>query len=391
MRKTLLLLSLGLASFAAPRAASAQMWFESDYLFWGRANTSDQTYVTGGSSSDDADFDFESGYRFTLGSGLGDYEVEAIFSQIDGWNGDGLTTLALPVALDGNAGNAIVFPGGAGTLAVTSGIGLAATQAAEMSEAEFLTGGTVVSHSYSSNLRDLQINFGSNRDRNIFRWGLGYRNMLIEENGGVGVFGSFDALDIDDAAGPGALNNDPNDGLADGSLAAAGMTALRGANGFDSINPLIPSADTVSMVLSGGTENRLDGVQLTFAASGCPHEVVTIDGFLRLGLFYNRINGTASELLVGGGDDNSIYFRSLGDSTATASFGLNPGFRTLINLTDYISLTAGYELLVLTNIGLGPEQLGQVQTNLLGRPVYEVDSSGVFVGHGGNLGLQIRW
>ncbi|MCA9055213.1 MAG: hypothetical protein KDA75_15340 [Planctomycetaceae bacterium] len=391
MRKTLLLLSFGLAAAGLPRTAAAQMWFESDYLFWGRTNGSSQDYITGGAASDDADFGFASGYRLILGGGVGNYEVEGIFSQINGWNGDGTSGLVLPVAFDGNAANAIVFPGGATTLALNSGLALAASQAAELSEAEFLTAGSIVTHSYSSNLRDIQLNFGSHRDLNWFRWGIGYRNVLINENGGAGIFGTFDALDIDDAAGPGDPNNDPNNGLATGSLAAAGFTSLRGTGGFDSINPLVPSADTISMIMTGTTENRLDGVQMMFGVSGSPHEVVTLEGFLRFGLFYNRINGSASELLVGGGDDDSVYFRTLGDSTAKASFGINPGFRSQINITDYIALTAGYELLILTGIGLGPDQLGQVQQNLLGVPSYKVDADGLFVGHGGNVGLEIRW
>ena len=44
----------------------------------------------------------------------------------------------------------------------------------------------------------------------------------------------------------------------------------------------------------------------------------------------------------------------------------------------------------MTGVGLGPDQLAQVQTNIAGAAAYEVDASGLFVGHGGNLGVEVR-
>jgi hypothetical protein len=392
MRKVLPLIVLGLLAVAAPRSASAQMWFEGDYLFWGRANNSQQTYVNGGAASDDADLGIADGFRLTLGGGLGNYEVEAVFSRISEWSGDGTSTLALPVAFDATNTNAIVFPGGANTLAFASGLSLAASQTAELTESEFLTAGSFATHAYSSKLQDIQINFGSHRDLNWIRWGLGYREIVIDENGGFGLSGTFDALDVDDGAGPATpANNDPNNGLSDASLGAVGFTQIAGGGGFDSIDPTIPSVDRLAWLVNGTTENRLDGLQFLLAARTAPNDIVALEAFARIGLYYNRINGSVNELVVGSGDASGVFLRTLGDSTARASFGFNPGVRAALNLTDYISLTAGYEVLVLTGIGLGPDQLAQVQTNLLGSPTYKVDADGLFFGHGGNLGLEVRW
>ncbi|MFV0444324.1 MAG: hypothetical protein ACK5Q5_12210 [Planctomycetaceae bacterium] len=392
MSKTLPLMILGLWAAFAPRPVAAQMWFESDYLFWGRANTSNQDYIRGGASSGDANLGVANGFRLVLGGGFGNYEVEAILSRINGWDGDGTQTFGLPIAFDGNAANTIVFPTGASSLAFNSGLALAASQSAELSEAEFLIPTAAGTHAYSSDLRDIQVNFGSHRDLNWFRWGVGYREILINENGGFGMTGVFDALDVDDAAGPAnPTNDDPNNGLGSAALGAAGFTTLSGGGGFNSIDPTVPSADGLTMLTNGMTENRLDGAQLTLAARTAPNEIVTIEGFLRTGLFYNRINGAVHELLIGSGDANGIYGRTMSDSTAKASFGLNPGIRTSFNLTDYISLTAGYEMLLLTGVGLGPDQFANVQTNLLGAPTYKVEADGLFIGHGGNVGVEVRW
>lgn len=392
MRKSLSLLILSLLAVFAPRTASAQMWFEADYLFWGRPNTSDVNFITSGTGSGDANLGFGSGYRIGLGGGVGDYEIEAILSDIGNWSDQSFSVLGTPIALDGTAANAIVFPGGAHSLTFNSGVSLAASLPAELSESEFLRAGSAVLSSYSTNLRDLQINFGSHRDRNWFRWGIGYREVLINENGGFGIAGTFDALDIDDAAGPAAMmGNDPNDGLAAGSLTSVGFVNIGGGGGFDSIDPTVPSADGLSALFNGSTENRLDGVQLTLAARTVPNDVLMLEAFTRLGLYHNRISGSVSEVLIGSQDANGIYQRVMQDSTAKASFGFNPGVRASLNLTDYISLTLGYEVMLLTGVGLGPDQLASVQTTLLGSPIYKVDSSGLFVGHGGNAGLEVRW
>ena len=292
MRRTLLLLAFGLAAVAAPRPACAQMWFDAEYLFWDRSNDSDQTYITGAANSGDADFDFTNGFRLSLGGAIGDYELEASYAQIGNWDGNGSRTFALPIAFDNTALNPLVFPAGAGTLTFNSGLGLASVEALEANEAEFLLGGALLTHSYSTKLQDIQVNFGSNRELNWLRWGVGYRELKLEENGGFGLSGTFDARDLDDNAGIGDIGNDANDGLDNDSLTANGFTNLVSANGFDSIDPFTPTIDRLSVLFNGTTENRLDGLQLTLAARTAPNDIFMVEAFTRLGLYYNRINGT---------------------------------------------------------------------------------------------------
>ncbi len=93
----------------------------------------------------------------------------------------------------------------------------------------------------------------------------------------------------------------------------------------------------------------------------------------------------------GSGADDGVYQRVFNEKSSKVSFGFNPGLRALVHLTDYVSLTAGYEILLLTGIALAPDQIGNIQTNLLGTQTYSTDASGVFFAHGGNVGLEIRW
>jgi hypothetical protein len=389
MRTTLLTLALG--CFGLPAAASAQMWFETDYLNWNRTNGSDTSF-TGGVDSGDNGFDFGNGYRFILGGGVGDYEIEARFSRIDDWSGDSSEGIGRPLSLDGEFGNAVVFPGGAARLGFASGLIEAASGVGEDNEAEFLTGGSALLHRYESSFRDVQLNIAPHRDFHWFRMQVGYRGIQIAEGSRLRIDGTFNALDSDSGEAPGDATNEANDALSDAALVAAGFANIGGtADGFDAINLVAGTSDQVAMLFGGDTDNHLNGVHVTGLLRGNPSEFVTVEGFLQFGLFHNQIDASVSELIAGSGDDDSIYVRRFQGSKSKASFGTNLGLRTAIHLTEYISLTTGYELLVLSGIALAPDQYGRVQTSLTGNRSFNIDSAGVFLAHGGNVGLEIRW
>jgi hypothetical protein len=223
---------------------------------------------------------------------------------------------------------------------------------------------------------------------------VGYRGLLLEEDSQFGMLGAFNALDIDDAegpAGPGIGVNDPNDALSDAALAAAGFTSISGAaDGFDAITAA-GDTDVLTTVFGGATSNRLNGAQLTTAVRGSPLEDLILEGILRVGVYHNQVSGTVNEIIAGSGDDDSVYVRRLKSQSVNASVSGNLGARALMRVTDYITLTAGYEVLVLTGVGLGPDQIGRLRTNILGATAYSVDTSGLFVGHGGNVGVELRW
>lgn len=396
MRKTLIYLTLVLSAAAAPSSASAQLWFESDYLFWGRNNDSHRQFLNGpgGYNSDDLKFGVGNGYRLILGGGLGNWELEGSYSKIDNWSDSDGGFLLNPLALDSTAFNPIVFPGGPATrFGFENSLRNAANQAAELSESEFLLAGSAFAASYSSALQDIQLNLAQHRDVHWFRWGVGYRNLRITETAGLLTAGTFNALDLNDGAGIGDPGNGPNDGLAHDSLIAAGFTHVAGgASGYGGIDPGPPaSSTTVATLFGGDTENRLSGAQVFVAVNGAPAEFFQLEGFLRLGLFYNSINASTIELVGGSGADDGVYQRVFNEKSSKVSFGFNPGLRALVHLTDYVSLTAGYEILLLTGIALAPDQIGNIQTNLLGTQTYSTDASGVFFAHGGNVGLEIRW
>lgn len=400
MPRIVRILTLLLCALGATRSASAQMWAEADYLFWNRVNTSDRSFLNGvgGMDSGDLDLGYTSGYRLILGGGIGNYEVEGSFLRIDEWSDDRFGTLANPLAFDDTRNNALVFPGGpASVLAFRNSLFAAATQslaADETNESEFLAAGAASRMSYQSSLRDVQANFGRHRDLGWWRWSIGYRGIKVNEVAGFGVAGPFNALDIDDAegpAGPGIGVNEPNDGLSDAALVAAGFTNVRGAaDGFDAVSAT-GDTDIVAAIFGGSAANRLNGVQIGGAARLAPINEVMFEGFLKLGLFHNHIDGAVNEIVAGSGDDDSVYVRRFSQTKDKASVGANFGVRALLNVTDYLTLTAGYEALVLSGIALGPDQIGRLQTNVLGATSYALDSSGVFIAHGGSVGLEVRW
>jgi hypothetical protein len=403
MQKVWRILAICLTAACAPQEVCAQGWFDAETLFWSRTNDSSTQFLSGASALDSGDLDlgWSNGYRLTLGTGLGDYEIEAQYSRIDDWSDSASRLLARPLAFDNNSGNAIVFPVGADTLGFTNGLFNAATNATgavltdETTESEHLLAGAAAAGTYNGELQDFQLNLGTNRELAWYRFGIGYRNLRINEGSGFLVSGTFDARDNDDGAGPGGIVppvNGPNDQLSHASLIAAGFTNIGGlGDGYDAVNPALGTSDRVAALFAGSTDNSLNGVQLTGAVRAAPNDIFEVEAFSKVGLFYNRATGGYSELVGGSGSDNSIYLRQFTGDRTRGSFGLNLGVRGLLNLTDYISLTAGYELLLLTNIALAPDQYARVNNNVLGTGVYSFDASGLFVGHGGNIGLEIRW
>ncbi len=399
MRKPQLLLILTCLLVSSPQTALAQSWAETDLLFWTRSSNSDKSLITGvgGFNSNSLDFGLDSGYRLTVGTSFLDWEVEAQFSRIDEWSSSTSSALANGLVFDDTGANALIFGAPPAAFGFLNGLFGAATETAaadESTEGEFLMPGAMARGFYDSSLQDFQLNVGSHRDLNWFRWAVGFRNIRLKENGRLITSGMFQAADVDDGALPGGVGNDPNDSLSHAALAAQGYTVLSGAaDGFSGFDPTaVPATPTTLATLFGGsTENNLNGIQITTAARAQPNDVLLVEALLRLGLYHNNIDSTINELIVGQVNDDSVYIRRLSAGKNKLSFGVNFGVRGHLNLTDYITLTLGYEILALTGVALAPDQFGSVETNILGAQSHVVDADGLFVGHGGVLGLEVRW
>ena len=193
---------LFLLAASVPQEAHAQIRFESDYIFFDRTNDAEGSQITGpGSfSADDHDFNYESGYRFTLGGTLSEVDIEASFFTIPQWSSSESGVLGLPLVFD-DPTNVFVAP--ANGLGFNSGLGIAANIAGlEDDEIEFLEAGAgaVAVHIAAG---QLQLNIGSNRYSRPVYFAVGWRHFEVNEDSSMTAVGDFQALDALTGLAPG--------------------------------------------------------------------------------------------------------------------------------------------------------------------------------------------
>lgn len=413
MRLAAVWLAVAAILHSTSQQGCAQVWFSTDYLYWNNHPSSDWLYVVthtkdsednpltlGLIHSSDAAPGFQSGYRFNLGTGLGAFEVEGSFLDFNGWSATEFRQLPAPLSLDGEFTSEVVFPADSHSLAFPSGIGFAAGSAGESFEAELLAEQADVIVSYASDLRDLQLNCGSNRDRHWLRWGIGYRHLKVSSSGRLSLSGTFDARNTvvpPDPDPPASSADTPpdnpadNNGLSHDALIAAGFTNVISPDGFDAIDATTSKSDTVAMLFDGRAVNQLDGLQVTGGVRTAWSDILWFDGLLRLGAFHNQIAGATSERLIGSGEDDSVYRRALDDRKSSVAFAVNPALQAVLSLTDHVTINAGYEVLYLWGVGVGPDQIGRMGVSAAASSTYVLDRNGEFVAHGGSIGLEIRW
>ena len=340
--------------------------------------------------------DFEPGFRFTLGGSYDNFDVEFVGAQMDNWNYRSTGTLVNPLAFDDTATNLVVFPGGtANTLAFTNSLFNAATAAGvEDNESEHLQGGALYVVTGSSQFQDYQINIGTSPSRGPWRFGLGWRQMRLHENNTVGITGIFDALDSDSGEVAGDATNEANDALSHGAITGAGYTLRSGAaNGYDAfdVGGVGVAPDTLRLYYASGTNNILNGVQANGSFQIASEGDLSLELFGRVGIYHNYAQGNVGEYLIGSVNDNSVYQRTYSGSRNGVAFGSALGFKAALPVTDYISLTAGYEALYLANVALAPNQLGGISNSPLGNREYHVHIHDKFIMHGATLGMVVIW
>jgi hypothetical protein len=350
-----------------------------------------------GISTGDIDFGYESGYRFTLSGGGTWWEVEAVFAQVDDWSDGFSRTLTRAMVFDDTGNNANVVGLAPGNmLSLVNSLFEASTNpnaggVDETLEGEHLRAGGLVQMRASSRYRDFELNFSSNRNANWYRFGIGWRNLQLNETSGIAIGGTFDAIDSADGAQFGDPTNRPNDGLSHTALVDAGYVLVSGgANGFDAAaTPDGP--DELLLFYGGRADNELNGIQAIFAARLIPSEVIYVEGFAKAGAYHNHVTARATDLLIGTGNDDSSYGRSFHDQKGTGAFVGSLGLRTLLPLTDYISVVTGYEALFVSGVALGTEQFRGIRTNLAGTRTFSANADDSTILHGGKVGLEVAW
>lgn len=385
---------VGLAVSLTGRAAEAQVRFESEYLLWTRNNDADAPIITGpgGFSADLADFGYASGYRFTLGASLSYFDVEASFSSIPDWSDSTGGFLTLPLVFDDPSNPNIAPANGLGfvnALALAAGVpGL------EDNEIEHLLPGALLQSRYESSFDSFELNVGSNRVVRPVFFALGWRHLELKENAATLILGDFQAIDADNGAFPGAVGDEPNNGLSHAALTGAGFALVSGAgDGFAGYDPTLvaPVITTLGIMYQGVTRNDLDGGQLTVGGRYAASDIVALQGFLKGGVYHNRALGIVRETVLGVANDTSVYQRTFRDRATTASFAGAVGFDVIVAVTDYVNFTLGYEALFVTDMALAADQQSGITTDLFGIPRYDVVHDSLFIAHGASVGLELNW
>jgi len=379
--------------------AQAQLQLEADYLIMKRTDSDSSSFISGPQGvSGSGDYGFASGYRFGIVGGYDWFEVEALFAQIDDWTDSQDRVLDAGLSFDDAAANPFVFPGGpANILAFRNALFDAATRGGpvgqdETLEGELLQPGAIARVRSSSRYRDFELNFGTNRTTNWYRFGIGWRNIRLNDRTQFATIGTFDAIDIDDGAVDGDPGNDDNDALSDAALVAAGFSITSGAaDGYDAAGVVGAGPDTLAVFYGGSADNELNGLQAIGAAQLTESEHFVIEVIGKAGLYHNSVHASTTEMLIGSVNDDSVYSRFYSDQKSTASFVGSLGLQARIPVTDYITFTTGYEGMILTGVALGGQQFDGIHTDILGNTVYSARANDSTLLHGAKFGLELTF
>ena len=396
LRRTLQIVALCCGALGLTIPAQAQFRFSTEALFMDKSNGSSQPMVSGPDSlSNEANSGIQVGSRFTFGATYDAYDIEMIGSQIQGWKGSSSGTLSNLLIFDDTANNPVVVPvPPANTLAFTNSLRDAAILAGvEDLESERLQAGARYFINGSSRLQDYQVNIGTNPTCNPWRMSVGWRQMRLNENSGFGITGVFDALDTATGAVSGDPGNIENDALGNAALIAAGYSLRSGAgDGYDAFDvPGGVAPDDLSIYYASTTQNILNGVQVSGGYQLFPEGALSVEIFGRTGIFQNKTRGNVGEYLIGSVNDDSSYQRTFSQTRNGVAFGGTLGLKAALPVTDYISLTAGYEAMYIANLALAAGQVGGLSNNPLGERFYTIDNGDTLIIHGATVGMQVTW
>lgn len=404
------------------QSSQAQVEFDAQWLIFNRDNDANGNIVNGPTSVGlgQGDYGTTSGYRLSLGGSLPYFDVDATFSQLDTWedrtSGTFSEIIVLDTGIDGEDLSSV------NRLAAFTALGQAARFADlvagddETTESERIIRPTDLPSVYDtvfgfdsfdepsyatfqeSNFREFEVNIGTPRECRRWQFAIGYRHIKVDERSGVAISGLFDALDTDDGNRfDGSMADDPNNGLGNEAIIGVGMSSFDGAaDGFDAVfdttDPaMVIAPDVVTYAINGNADNELNGAQAVFIGRLFDGDWVTVEGIGKAGIYSNNVRASVSEFLIGSGNDDSVYNRAFSSDDTTAAFAGNIGVRGTVSLTDYINIIAGYEVIFLSGVALGPDQIHGLSEDLLGNTRYDVQHDGTIVLYGGNLGLELLW
>ena len=380
---------------------SPRFRFQADWVYYTRENRAKSLPIISGDESfttKSADFNYNSGYRLTLGWMNDDFEFEGSYFELDGLGASNAGTLTNAVVFDGQGGfdaasQATRDTFGVGTVpnflesntffapinAASNFSGVAPNN--ETTELQFLDPGAQYSVKYDSTLQDFDFNLkGRRQSGRLLRFGVGYRNIQFNESGLVALRGAFNTIDND------PIVLDASDNLSDTALrdlvTGGGLTPASGATGFQQANQLLFTS-------SSRANNQLNGVQATMDATFLESEYFQIGGYAKAGVYHNRARGSVSEVYQNFENPQSSYSRSFSDSQNRVAFAGNLGVTGTVFLRDNLRLFGGYELMYLSGVALAPDQNAGISTSIANVTALNLQSHGQALFHGGRVGFEI--
>ncbi len=399
-------------SFEDELELSPAFRFQADWVFWKRNNNAEDLSAISGPDSfrlRDLEFDYKSGYRLNLGLMNDDFELEAVFMELDGLDASQSGMFGNAVVFDGPAAFAAAIPSAQTTIGATpnfltsrrlfSPINAAAldptdeTTLGVLNELEFIRPRAAFFAQYTTDVQDFQVNFKARRQsQRMLRFGAGYRNLQYREIGNLGFRGTFDTVDaIDDGDVPTDPENLGNNGLSHASLTRQRLTLdSGGANGFSENDVLLPGDNDVLLFTSSThASNQLNGLQATLDAMFLDSDYFQLGGYATAGVYHNGVSGSVTEIYTDIVNDRSTYSRRFSDTKDKVAFVGNLGATGTVILRENFRFFATYEVMFLSGVALAPDQQRGLATDVVGNTYLDLQTHGSAILHGGRLGFEI--
>ena len=385
--------------FANGLELGPQFRVQADYVYFTRENRAKEIPVITGPdtfSQRDTKFDYNSGHRLSASFMNDDYEFEGSFFQLKSLGGSQSGSFANPLVFDGLDGfNAAppaqptvgVSPNFLSQSTLFSPINTAANFISatedETLELEYFDPGTTYAMHYNSDLQDFDFNLkGRQQAGQLIRFGFGYRNIQLRENGSAALRGTFNTVDVDNDE---VTTNEANDGLSHGTLTGAGLSG--GLGGF--LEGTAPTPTVLLFTNSTRTSNQLNGIQATADFSFLETDYFILGGFAKAGVFHNDARGSVTETFQDLQNSASRYRRTLSDTKDRAAFAGNLGLTGTVIVHESVRLFTAYEVMYLSGVALAPDQTGGIRSDINNATSLDLRTNGSALFHGGRIGIEI--
>ena len=133
----------------------------------------------------------------------------------------------------------------------------------------------------------------------------------------------------------------------------------------------------------------MNGVQTVFDLMMYEDDFLVLDGFIKAGVYHNRVRARVSETFTPIAGDSSVYGRVMNDSTDTVAFIGGVALNGAIKVSETVRITAGWEVLFLNNVALATDQARGLAFNAAGASVFNAVLNGNVIANGGKVGLLV--